>query len=206
MFQCFPLRILTENYKFQKMTILKQSSSKNLRSKGFKVKHFLQICLLLAICFWLLHQVRKSYDRKKAYEEGTATQSEVKSEHEGIKLGRKDVRLPVQQVTLEGERQEVDETEKAKPEESKDEGGRGGDDEIDGNQQDKSEEEEPEEVEDLIDEEDREREDETAEQESEEAENRLEDESLLVNQVHYGDGSSSEAREELYKGENAAGR
>lgn len=191
---------------FQKMTILKQSSSKNLRSKGFKVKHFLQICLLLAICFWLLHQVRKSYDRKKAYEEGTATQSEVKSEHEGIKLGRKDVRLPVQQVTLEGERQEVDETEKAKPEESKDEGGRGGDDEIDGNQQDKSEEEEPEEVEDLIDEEDREREDETAEQESEEAENRLEDESLLVNQVHYGDGSSSEAREELYKGENAAGR
>lgn len=192
------------------MTILKQSSSKNLRSKGFKVKHFLQICLLLAICFWLLHQVRKSYDRKKAYEEGTATQSEVKSEHEGIKLGRKDVRLPVQQVTLEGERQEVDETEvdetkKAKPEESKDEGG-GGDDEIDGNEQDKSEEEEPEEVEDLIDEEDREREDETAEQESEEAENRLEDESLLVNQVHYGDGSSSEAREELYKGENAAGR
>lgn len=206
MFQCFPLRILTENYKFQKMTILKQSSSKNLRSKGFKVKHFLQICLLLAICFWLLHQVRKSYDRKKAYEEGTATQSEVKSEHEGIKLGRKDVRLPVQQVTLEGERQEVDETEKAKPEESKDEGGGGGDDEIDGNEQDKSEEEEPEEVEDLIDEEDREREDETAEQESEEAENRLEDESLLVNQVHYGDGSSSEAREELYKGENAAGR
>lgn len=191
---------------FQKMTILKQSSSKNLRSKGFKVKHFLQICLLLAICFWLLHQVRKSYDRKKAYEEGTATQSEVKSEHEGIKLGRKDVRLPVQQVTLEGERQEVDETKKGKPEESKDEGGRGGDDEIDGNQQDKSEEEEPEEVEDLIDEEDREREEETAEQESEEAENRLEDESLLVNQVHYGDGSSSEAREELYKGENAAGR
>lgn len=198
------------------MTILKQSSSKNLRSKGFKVKHFLQICLLLAICFWLLHQVRKSYDRKKAYEEGTATQSEVKSEHEGIKLGRKDVRLPVQQVTLEGERQEVDETEvdetevdetkKAKPEESKDEGGGGRDDEIDGNEQDKSEEEEPEEVEDLIDEEDREREDETAEQESEEAENRLEDESLLVDQVHYGDGSSSEAREELYKGENAAGR
>lgn len=193
------------------MTILKQSSSKNLRSKGFKVKHFLQICLLLAICFWLLHQVRKSYDRKKAYEEGTATQSEVKSEHEGIKLGRKDVRLPVQQVTLEGERQEVDETEvdetkKAKPEESKDEGGGGGDDEIDGNEQDKSEEEEPEEVEDLIDEEDREREDETAEQESEEAENQLEDESLLLNPVHYGDGSSSEAREELYKGENAAGR
>lgn len=188
------------------MTILKQSSSKNLRSKGFKVKHFLQICLLLAICFWLLHQVRKSYDRKKAYEEGTATQSEVKSEHEGIKLGRKDVRLPVQQVTLEGERQEVDETKKAKPEESKDEGGGGGDDEIDGNEQDKSEEEEPEEVEDLIDEEDREREEETAEQESEEAENQLEDESLLLNPVHYGDGSSSEAREELYKGENAAGR
>lgn len=188
------------------MTILKQSPSKNLRSKGFKVKHFLQICVLLAICFWLLHQVRKSYDRKKAYEEGTATQSEVKSEHEGIKLGRKDVRFPVQQVTLEGERQGVDETKKAKPEESKDEGGGGGDDDIDGNEQDKSEEEEPEEVEDLIDEEDREREDETAEQESEEAENRLEDESLLVNQAHYGDGSNSEAREELYKGENAAGR
>lgn len=188
------------------MTILKQSPSKNLRSKGFKVKHFLQICLLLAICFWLFHQVRKSYDAKKAYEEATATKSEVKSEHQDIKLGRKDVRLPVQQITLEGEIQEVDGTKKTKPEESNAEGEGGGDDEIDGNDQDKSEEEEPEEVEDLIDEEDREREDETAEQDSEEAENQLEDENLLVDQVHYGGGSSSEAWEELYKGENAVGR
>lgn len=192
---------MTEICNFQKMTILKRSPSKKPRSKGFKVKHFLQISLLLAICFWLLHQVKNSYDGKKA-----TTQSEVQIVHDSIKLGRKNIRFPIQQTTLERERQEADEMKENKPEESKDKGRGGGDDEINGSDQEKSEEEEPEEAEDLIDEEDREREDVTADQESEEAENQFEDENLLVNEEQYGGETSSEAREGLYNGENAVAR
>lgn len=194
--------------------MLKQSPSKNLRSKGFKVKHVLQICLLLAICFWLLHQVRHSYGERKAYEQSAGKLVEMQNEHESIKLGRRDLRLPVQETTSETDKQgaggefavESDEKEMIKPENSKDEGRGGGDDEIDGNDQEKSEEEDSEEVEDLIDEEDREREDETEEQESQELENEVEDERLLVNQGQYGGDSNAKARKEQSKGENAAGR
>ncbi|PQQ10772.1 neurofilament medium polypeptide [Prunus yedoensis var. nudiflora] len=51
--------------------MLKQSPSRNQRSKGFKVKHALQMFLLLAICIWLLYQLKHSHD-KKAYEESSA--------------------------------------------------------------------------------------------------------------------------------------
>nr|GMD84969.1 proline-, glutamic acid- and leucine-rich protein 1-like [Ipomoea batatas] len=48
--------------------LLKQSSSRNLRAKGFKLKHGVQICVILAICIWLLYQVNKSYSKKGAIE------------------------------------------------------------------------------------------------------------------------------------------
>ncbi|KAH1267830.1 hypothetical protein GmHk_01G002951 [Glycine max] len=38
--------------------MIKQSSSRNNRSKGIKVKHVLQIILLLGVCFWLIYQCR----------------------------------------------------------------------------------------------------------------------------------------------------
>ncbi|XP_039053498.1 protein bfr2-like [Hibiscus syriacus] len=43
------------------------SPSRNQRSKGLKVKHALQICVLLGICIWLLYQVKHSGEKKAAY-------------------------------------------------------------------------------------------------------------------------------------------
>ncbi|KAK1555619.1 hypothetical protein Q3G72_029113 [Acer saccharum] len=143
-------------------------------------------------------EVKRSYDENKAFKEDTATFSEMQSEHESIKLGRKDLHVQMHQPALdkarhgEGEvRTTIEELIENKAEESEDEGRGGGDDEIDGHDQEKSEDEESDEVEDLIDEDDREREDGSEEQESEEMGNQIDDESLSVNQAQYeGDDPS----------------
>ncbi|KAJ6391325.1 hypothetical protein OIU77_025329 [Salix suchowensis] len=68
----------------------KQSPSRNLRSKGFKVKHFIQVFLLLAIGVWLVNQIKHSYDKKAAYEDSTGKISEeVGGDNEAVRLGRK---------------------------------------------------------------------------------------------------------------------
>ncbi|OIT36357.1 hypothetical protein A4A49_01977 [Nicotiana attenuata] len=72
--------------------MLKQSSSRNLRTKGFKLKHVFQAFVLLLICFWLIYQVKKSYSRSKL---GLVENLEEKSVEEQevlkLKLGRKDL-------------------------------------------------------------------------------------------------------------------
>ncbi|KAE8671490.1 hypothetical protein F3Y22_tig00111947pilonHSYRG00115 [Hibiscus syriacus] len=62
--------------------MLRVSSYRNQRSKGLKVKHALQICVLVAICIWLLYQVMHNSEKKADYE---------KSTKEVIMLGRKDL-------------------------------------------------------------------------------------------------------------------
>lgn len=117
--------------------MLKQTVTvRNNRDKGVKVKHVVQVFILLGICLWLLNHIRHSYD------DGNGRISK----NVGVKLGRKDVLNP----KMENEEEEVEEI---KPEEGDDEGRGGGDDEIDGRDQEKTEEEE-----DMIDEEDREKE------------------------------------------------
>ncbi|THU50931.1 hypothetical protein C4D60_Mb06t25580 [Musa balbisiana] len=50
--------------------MLRQVSSRSQRGKGgFKTKNVLHVCLLVAICVWLLYQMKHSHDKKKAYEE-----------------------------------------------------------------------------------------------------------------------------------------
>lgn len=143
--------------------MLKHSPGRNQRSKGFKVKHFLQICLLLTICIWLLNQLRNSYDKQKAFENSTGDiLDKVQSEHPVIKLGRKDLLPQVEETSLEiesdGDKAELEEEiEELKPDDIDDDGRGGGDDEIDGHDQERAEDEETEEVEDLIDVDDRER-------------------------------------------------
>lgn len=156
---------------------------RNNRDKGVKVKHVLQVFILLGICFWLLNQIRHSYNNKQAYDDGNGSISEKV----GVKLGRKDLNPKV-----ESEEEEVEEI---KPElEGDDEGRGGGDDEIDGRDQEKNEEEETEEVQEMVDEEDREK------------ENQIEDLSLAESQVENegDDEDSQEAREENYKGDDAS--
>ncbi|KAG8654842.1 uncharacterized protein LOC110616205 isoform X1 [Manihot esculenta] len=191
--------------------MLKQSPNRNQRSKGFKVKHFLQICLLLVICIWLLNQLKLSYDKKNSYDSRTGEELEkVQREHENIKLGRKDLLPRVDETTLEGEskgdKAELEEgIEEIKPEEVEDDGRGGGDDEIERHDQDRTEEEESDEVEDLIDVDDRERDVGTEEHESEEKSNQLEDASSINHRAQNGGTrNSQEAREEHYKGDDAS--
>ncbi|KAM4075409.1 hypothetical protein ACJW30_10G168000 [Castanea mollissima] len=188
--------------------MLKQSPSRNQRSKGFKVKHAIQICLLLAICIWLLYQVRHSHETKKAYEKSSGTISEkMQGGYEIIKLGRKDLHPQVEETAFETERKEEleQEIEDSKPEESEDEGRGGGDDEIDGHDQERVEEEDSDEVEDLITEEDRETEEGNQELESEGKGNQVEDVSFFEDQAQIeGERNTQEAREENYKGDDAS--
>ncbi|TXG52587.1 hypothetical protein EZV62_021756 [Acer yangbiense] len=124
----------------------------------------------------------------------------MQSEHESVKLGRKDLNVQMHKPSLEkarhgeGEvRTAIEELIENKAEESEDEGRGAGDDEIDGHDQEKSEDEESDEVEDLIDEDDREREDGSEEQESEEMGNQIDDENLSVNQAQYEGDDPSKA-------------
>ncbi|OVA20459.1 hypothetical protein BVC80_1063g4 [Macleaya cordata] len=197
--------------------MFKQSPSRNQRSKGFKIKHALQIGLLLAVCIWLLYQVKHSHDKKKAFEESNAKLLEkMESGHEIIKLGRKDLHPRVEESISENEghneeeeieeqeenkhdeeedenkHEEVeDEGEESKPEENEDEGRGGGDDEVDEHDRERAEEEAKRE-EGFVDEEDKESE----EKENEEKEDQIED------QDH--DRNTQEAREEQYKGDDAS--
>ncbi|XP_059635803.1 uncharacterized protein LOC132277984 [Cornus florida] len=165
--------------------MLKQSPSRNQRSKGLKVKHALQVCVLLAICIWLLYQVKHSHHKKLALEESSG---QNRQGHGILKLGRKDLNPQV-----EGELGAEDE--ESKGDEIEDEGRGGGDDEIDGLDQDKAEEDDTELLEDLIDEDDKEREDGTEGRESEQNEDPM-DKIIGWN--------SKKAREEHNKADGAA--
>ncbi|KAL1564552.1 dentin sialophosphoprotein-like [Salvia divinorum] len=82
----------------------RQSPSRNQRSKGIKVKNVLQVCLLLAACFWLLYQVKHSHDKKTGFDETDAKTSLQKtSSDELIRLGRKDIRPQVDKMDSENE-------------------------------------------------------------------------------------------------------
>ncbi|XP_062212265.1 uncharacterized protein LOC133913208 [Phragmites australis] len=72
--------------------MLRQSSSRNHRSKGLKLKKALQISLVVLVSVWLLYQVKHSYE-KKAYSEDEANDllKDDKNQEEAIRLGRKDL-------------------------------------------------------------------------------------------------------------------
>ncbi|XP_020588463.1 nucleomorphin-like [Phalaenopsis equestris] len=76
--------------------MMRLSASRNQRSKGgFRVKLVLQICLLLAICTWLLYQVKHSHDKKKAFEDKISqiASMEVSKQPHLFDLGRKSLPL-----------------------------------------------------------------------------------------------------------------
>ncbi|KAK4787911.1 hypothetical protein SAY86_011744 [Trapa natans] len=159
------------NSQGQKM--LRQSPSRNSRANRFKlkVKRAGQICLLLTIFIWLLHQVKHSHYVTKERQE-TSPKSLLNTaglRHMIIKLGRKDISGPRIHASLEkgsqGKEKEPGEDlkdfrEEEEEEEEEDEEdifeGRGvGDDEIDADDQEMGEEDDPDaELEDLKDEED----------------------------------------------------
>ena len=71
--------------------IKRNPTSRNQRSKGFKVKHVLQVILLLGVCFWLIYQVKHNHDKKKEFDKND-TKLPIRTETDQIlKLGRKDL-------------------------------------------------------------------------------------------------------------------
>ncbi|MBA0612848.1 hypothetical protein Godav_013397 [Gossypium davidsonii] len=65
-------------------SMIKQPATRNQRYKGFKVKHFVHMCALLALCIWLLNQFRNTYEKK-----GIGIVQNGMNEDGAIKLGRK---------------------------------------------------------------------------------------------------------------------
>ncbi|KAK4789248.1 hypothetical protein SAY86_020567 [Trapa natans] len=73
--------------------MLKRTASRNQRSRGVKMRHVLQILVLLGICFWLIYQVKYSHDKRKELSGNDVKPSNT--EHVStdlLKLGRKDLK------------------------------------------------------------------------------------------------------------------
>ncbi|XP_074568085.1 uncharacterized protein LOC141824661 [Curcuma longa] len=109
--------------------MLRQVSSRNQRGKGcHKMKTVLHMCLLIAICIWLLCQMKHSHDKKETFEERSEKGDERRFNIR--RFGRED--LPhIAEVVDSGEDKGVDEVKKdsiavghgIRQEEVKDEGG-----------------------------------------------------------------------------------
>ncbi|XP_006650527.1 uncharacterized protein DDB_G0290803-like [Oryza brachyantha] len=102
--------------------MLRQSSSRNHRSKGLKLKKALQISLLVLVSVWLIYQVKHSYE-KKAYHENEANGLHKDDQNQGeIRLGRKDLptKMEADSSTLD-ERIEDEENEEMEQEMKHDE-------------------------------------------------------------------------------------
>lgn len=83
----------------------RQFSSRNQRNKGFRVKHALQIFLLVAVCCWLIYQVKHSYDKKKNFNDNDARSSQhVQTNNEILKLGRKGLHPQVKEPSNKNEK------------------------------------------------------------------------------------------------------
>ncbi|KAH0458826.1 hypothetical protein IEQ34_011640 [Dendrobium chrysotoxum] len=182
--------------------MMRQSGSRNQRSKGgFRVKLVLQICLLLAICTWLLYQVKHSHDKKKAFEDKiskiTTTRSSKQSDL--FDFGRKGLPIVKESDLISGTRAKDDENEEEqeegeqdqdmKQEEAKDdEAKRDGGNVIDELDQDRGDEEENEQEEEFFDE--------------QEKDGQAEEDGLFDNKEV--EDSAQEAREENYKRDDAS--
>ncbi|KAK4739882.1 hypothetical protein R3W88_003579 [Solanum pinnatisectum] len=160
----------------------KQSPSRNHRSKGVKVKNVLQICLLLAVCFWLIYQVKHSHDKKKEFDEDDAKSSiKTGSSNELMKLGRKD--LP----RIEG-LDTVDEKHREEPEdeivEEEEEGNKPEEEDLEENNTKEKNDEHREDGEDEVDDHDQEKNDERRE----DGEDEVDDHEQEKNDEHREDG------------------
>ncbi|THU74148.1 hypothetical protein C4D60_Mb04t30290 [Musa balbisiana] len=188
--------------------MMRQASSRNQRNKRIRVRYVLQICLLAAVCFWLLYQLKHSYDRKKALDEHDSRNlnNVVDGQLEILDLGRKD--LPHEKMMVSGDKGHMKEEENEEVEE-----------EEDGVAQREIDDEEAEGVgDDDINEQDNEQGDEQddqerADEEAEDAEEFFNEEnrddqvevSELMDDQEPKEGSSQESHEERNKRDDASG-
>lgn len=123
--------------------MLKQSSSRNIRTKGFKLKHVFQAFALFLICLWLIYQVKQSYSKIKVENLGEKSVKEQDLQ-KVVKLGRKDLNpLVLDELAAEFHKNPDEDLEQDELDEGKK-------DENDGD-----DETEHEQLEDIIDEDDK---------------------------------------------------
>ncbi|PWA49802.1 hypothetical protein CTI12_AA476950 [Artemisia annua] len=99
----------------------KHSPIRNQKSKGTKIKYILRICFLVAVCCWLIFQIKRSHYKRRVIESSDTTVSfSTKNNDEVLKLGRKElqqkqiVRHEEEHNEHETEDDEIDENEKVK--------------------------------------------------------------------------------------------
>ncbi|KZV38048.1 cyclic nucleotide-gated cation channel beta-1 [Dorcoceras hygrometricum] len=188
----------------------RQSPSRNQRSNGIKIKHGLQICLLVAICFWLAYQVKHSHERKKEFDESDKVLLRRESTDGMIKLGRKDIHSEVTEAVFKNavhvyeleDKNEEDEQGEEKSRGNENEGQRGEEEEIDDHEREKLETEIDRE-EDFVDDEEGENGD---DQENEERHSEDSEKDVSVEDVDRDgdDRSNHEAQEEHYKADDVS--
>ncbi|MBA0551791.1 hypothetical protein Golob_022654, partial [Gossypium lobatum] len=206
------------------------SPGRNQRSKGLKVKHALQICVLVGICIWLLYQVKHSGEKKAIYEKSgsdvvklgrkdfprsegmTVTDARHKEEEEEeSKNGEEDNKPEVTEDEGNGEVGGMHEHDNEKPEEGTEHEERRNDDneetmenENKGNEETREgNNEEKENIEDSREKENKEIGEES--NETEKSEGEIENAGSSDDRVLDGiDGNNEEAREEHYKGDDAS--
>ncbi|CAL9165431.1 unnamed protein product [Musa hybrid cultivar] len=182
------------------ITMLRQASSRSQRNKGLKVRNVLQICLLVAVCFWLLYQMKHTYDKKKASsEQNTRVLNDVvDSQSDFMDSGRKGLphnkAIPGDKIHIkEEENEEVEEEEDGETQQAmEDEEAKGiGDDVIDEQDSEQGDEQD-----------DQERPDEEVE-DGEDKNDQVEEGEFIEDQEHE-EGSSQEAHEKIYKSDDAS--
>lgn len=124
-------------------------SSRNQRSRGFRLKHILQIGILVAVCIWLLYQVKHSHEKKRAYNARNSKiiRTPIENQEDVFQFGRKDLTRTeaagtTSEIHKEEESEEAQEEEEpeVKQEETEDEEMRGaGDDGADEQNQEQHE-------------------------------------------------------------------
>ncbi|GFP87596.1 hypothetical protein PHJA_000903300 [Phtheirospermum japonicum] len=127
--------------------MLKQSPNRNIRAKSLKVKHALQI-LLLVISIWLIYQVNKTYTNKVALEAEKVSEN-GEAEYQILKIGRKHLKPRVEK------RVDEEDEEIIKVREIDGDEGIERDEEIDSADKEKSEEGEHDQLQEFIDEDDK---------------------------------------------------
>ncbi|GJZ88296.1 hypothetical protein Tco_0660078 [Tanacetum coccineum] len=206
----------------------RNSPVRNPRAKGIKVKNVLQVCLLVAVCFWLIFQVKRSHDKRKEFDASdnkVSLSSLTRSGDEIAKLGRKDLQPKLEKTGNVGQEEEEEQDEhdenkgedeeqdehddnkheeeeqdEDKIEEEKDDGR---DDEIDENEQEKPDVEIDREEVDVVGEEKETEESDEKENENENVSEEKDVQSQTENEVS-SEEHTHEAREENYKADDAS--
>ncbi|WOL07844.1 Myb-like protein X [Canna indica] len=188
--------------------MMRQASSRNQRNKGLKLKNIIQICLLVAVFFWLLYQLKHSYDKKKGLNEhgSRILNNVVDHQAEFLDIGRKG--LPKNDNPMASDdstHKDEEENEEIEEEEDRNSHQAVEDEEAKGNGDDRIDEQDNEQTDEQDDQgrgdEEAEDGDETVNEE--EKDDQVEEAEFLVDQKHE-EGSSQEAHEERYKKDDAS--